>query len=112
MRGLIEEKTSRIVEVIISSVKPHQLMLGKILGIALVGLTQFLLWIVLTLAATGIVKTFFTGAIAAGAGNHAVEVLNAMVTINLPLILVCFIFYRSDERREGKEVVTTCRSRC
>ena len=48
MRGVIEEKTSRIVEVIISSVKPFQLMLGKIIGIALVGLTQFLLWIVLT----------------------------------------------------------------
>lgn len=48
MRGVIEEKTSRIVEIIISSVKPFQLMLGKIVGIALVGLTQFLLWIVLT----------------------------------------------------------------
>lgn len=48
MRGVIEEKTNRIVEVIISSVKPFQLMLGKITGIALVGLTQFLLWIILT----------------------------------------------------------------
>jgi ABC-2 type transport system permease protein len=48
MRGVIEEKTSRIIEVIISSVKPFQLMLGKIIGVALVGLTQFLLWVVLT----------------------------------------------------------------
>lgn len=48
MRGVIEEKTSRIVEIIISSVKPFQLMLGKIVGIALVGLTQFLLWVILT----------------------------------------------------------------
>jgi len=48
MRGVIEEKTSRIVEVIVSSVKPFQLMMGKILGIALVGLTQFLLWVILT----------------------------------------------------------------
>ncbi len=48
MRGVIEEKTSRIIEVMISSVKPFQLMMGKILGIALVGLTQFILWIVLT----------------------------------------------------------------
>jgi ABC-2 type transport system permease protein len=48
MRGVIEEKTSRIIEVIISSVKPFQLMMGKIIGIALVGLTQFLLWIVLS----------------------------------------------------------------
>lgn len=50
MRGVIEEKTSRIIEVMISSVKPFQLMMGKIIGIALVGLTQFILWIVLTFA--------------------------------------------------------------
>ena len=55
MRGVIEEKTSRIIEVIVSSVKPIQLMMGKIVGLAMVGLTQFLLWIVLTL---GIVTTF------------------------------------------------------
>jgi ABC-2 type transport system permease protein len=54
MRGVIEEKTSRIVEVIISSVKPFQLMLGKITGIALVGLTQFLLWVILTTGIIGI----------------------------------------------------------
>ncbi len=50
MRGVIEEKTNRIVEVIISSVKPFQLMMGKILGIAAVGLTQFVAWIILTIA--------------------------------------------------------------
>ncbi len=49
MRGVIEEKSNRIVEVIISSVKPFQLMMGKIIGIALVSLTQFLLWIVLSI---------------------------------------------------------------
>ncbi|HLO89621.1 MAG: ABC transporter permease [Chloroflexota bacterium] len=49
MRGVIEEKVSRIVEVIISSVKPFQLMMGKIVGVALVGLTQFLLWVILTI---------------------------------------------------------------
>lgn len=48
MRGVIEEKTNRIIEVIISSVKPFELMMGKIIGIALVGLTQFLLWVVLS----------------------------------------------------------------
>lgn len=47
MRGIIEEKTNRIVEVIVSSVKPFQLMMGKIIGIALVGLTQFVAWIIL-----------------------------------------------------------------
>ena len=46
MRSITEEKTSRIVEVLISSVKPFQLMIGKIVGVALVGLTQFGLWIV------------------------------------------------------------------
>jgi ABC-2 type transport system permease protein len=49
MRGVIEEKTNRIIEVIISSVKPFQLMMGKIIGVALVGLTQFALWVVITL---------------------------------------------------------------
>ena len=48
MRGIIEEKNNRIVEVIISSVKPFQLMMGKIVGIGLVGLTQFVLWISLS----------------------------------------------------------------
>lgn len=50
MRGVIEEKTSRIIEVVISSVKPFQLMMGKIIGIALVGFTQFMLWVILTSA--------------------------------------------------------------
>ncbi|MCK9617583.1 MAG: ABC transporter permease [Lentimicrobiaceae bacterium] len=59
MRGVIEEKTSRIVEVIISSVKPFQLMMGKIIGVALVGLTQFLLWVVLTFAIVTVFKTSF-----------------------------------------------------
>ncbi|MEM9024861.1 MAG: ABC transporter permease, partial [Bacteroidota bacterium] len=48
MRGVMEEKTNRIVEVIISSVRPFQLMLGKIVGVGLVSLTQFLVWVLLT----------------------------------------------------------------
>jgi len=48
MRGVIEEKTSRIVEIIVSSVKPFELMMGKIIGIAFVGLTQFILWVFFT----------------------------------------------------------------
>ncbi len=48
MRGVMEEKTNRIVEVVLSSLKPFQLMLGKVIGIALVGLTQFLIWIILS----------------------------------------------------------------
>lgn len=56
MRGVIEEKSSRIVEIIISSARPFELMMGKIVGVALVGLTQFLLWIVLTFAIVAGVK--------------------------------------------------------
>jgi len=56
MRGVIEEKTSRIIEVIVSSVKPFQLMMGKIIGVGLAGLTQFVLWITLSAAIT-----FFVG---------------------------------------------------
>ena len=52
MKGVIEEKYNRIVEVIISSIKPFQLMMGKILGIAAVGLTQFLVWVVLSFLVT------------------------------------------------------------
>jgi len=48
MRGVIEEKVSRIIEVIVSSVKPYQLMMGKIVGVGLVGLTQFLIWMLLS----------------------------------------------------------------
>jgi len=57
MRGVIEEKTSRVVEVIVSSVRPVQLMMGKIVGIALVGLTQFMIWVVLTMAILLVLKT-------------------------------------------------------
>jgi ABC-2 type transport system permease protein len=56
MRGVMEEKTNRIVEVIISSVKPFQLMMGKIIGIAMVGFTQFVLWIILTFTLTGVMN--------------------------------------------------------
>ena len=61
MRGVIEEKTNRIVEVIISSVKPFQLMMGKIVGVALVGLTQFLLWIILSWVVVTFVAANFIG---------------------------------------------------
>jgi ABC-2 type transport system permease protein len=62
LKGVMEEKSNRIVEVIISSVKPFQLMLGKIIGVAFVGLTQFLLWILLTLIFVGAFQSgIFTG---------------------------------------------------
>ena len=60
MRSVIEEKTNRIIEVIVSSVKPFQLMMGKILGVASVALTQFFIWIILTIAIASSV-TYFIG---------------------------------------------------
>ena len=59
MQGVIDEKTSKVVEVIVSSVKPFQLMLGKIIGIASVGLLQFTIWIVLSFGVTSSVLTYF-----------------------------------------------------
>ena len=57
MRGVIEEKTNRIVELMVSSVKPFQLMAGKIIGVALVALTQFLLWVLLTFTFVTVAKS-------------------------------------------------------
>jgi len=59
MQGVIDEKTSKIVEVIVSSVKPFQLMLGKILGIASVGLLQFTIWIVLISVLSSVTMGYF-----------------------------------------------------
>jgi ABC-2 type transport system permease protein len=59
MRGVIEEKTNRIVEVIISSVKPFQLMMGKVIGIALVVLTQITFWIIMTSTLVILAKAIF-----------------------------------------------------
>jgi ABC-2 type transport system permease protein len=102
MRGVIEEKTSRIVEVIISSVKPFQLMMGKIMGVALVGLTQFLLWILLTLIISSFAEILFFDAstIAAETGEMSKEqsvifseMLKAVAGINIPQLLIAFLFY-------------------
>lgn len=114
MRGVIEEKNNRIVEVIISSVKPFQLMMGKIVGIALVGLTQFVLWVVLTTSISGIVGqqigskmntptnqvesisqaqgVDMTDSKVSG-GNDIANFMNALGTINYPLVLGSFLFY-------------------
>lgn len=90
MRGVIEEKTSRIVEVIVSSVKPFQLMLGKIIGVGLVGLTQFVLWILLST----IVTQLFGGS---GGGHNVQQSPMMAFTSNLGENIVyelsCFIFY-------------------
>jgi len=100
MRGVIEEKTSRIVEVIISSVKPFQLMMGKILGVALVGLTQFALWILLTIAIAGVAELMFmdTSSLTTELDSTQQSILLSELSkltggINLTQIFVSFIFY-------------------
>lgn len=108
MRGVMEEKTTRIAEVIISSVKPFQLMMGKITGIGAVGLLQFFIWICLTiflrvllpLLIPGMAET--TQAMQPGTAQ-AVEtaknsgafsqVLSSLGGLNIGLIVGCFIFY-------------------
>jgi ABC-2 type transport system permease protein len=91
MMGVMEEKTNRIAEVIVSSVKPFQLMLGKILGIGLVALTQFVLWIAFVFIIFNITK-------ASGASNLAISktvgnIQESFTSINLPLVLFFFGFY-------------------
>lgn len=91
MMGVMEEKTSRIAEIMVSSVKPFQLMVGKIIGIALVALTQFLLWIAFVFIIYNITK-------AGVGGNNAVSgviggVQEIFSSINIPIILFLFAFY-------------------
>ena len=114
MRGVMEEKTSRIVEVIISSVKPTQLMFGKIIGIGLVGLTQLLFWIIIGSAIVTGVQSFVgvpeaealqqsqnlmgTSGVAvqtatANQQNVAIEIVDMIGNLNLPLIFGSFLFY-------------------
>lgn len=106
MRGVIEEKTSRIVEVLVTTVKPAQLMLGKILGIATVGLLQFGIWISLTaLASTAIGALGLLSpdpeqvAALSAAGQSAPELsgielaFSTLDSLNLPGILGMFVFY-------------------
>ncbi len=116
MRGIIEEKSNRIIEVILSSVKPMQLMFGKIVGVGLVGLTQFLLWIVITVSLVQVVGTALTEtpkihqelqavemfdiggmheAVAEQPNNPSVlaSALKSISVINFPVVLGLFLFY-------------------
>lgn len=122
MKGVIEEKTNRIVEVIISSVKPFQLMMGKIVGIAMVGFTQFIIWVALVTALSGPVSALVmnladiepaamaqqAGNLSENAGNNLPEngaqmssvqtnpslnMLDGLSQLNIPLLLGLFIFY-------------------
>ncbi len=102
MRGVMEEKTSRISEVIISSVKPFQLMLGKIIGIGGVGLTQFLIWILLIIGLQFLIPLFFPEigrqieqASASGGtqGGGMLGIISSLKTLPIGNILFSFIFY-------------------
>jgi len=107
MRGVIEEKMSKVVEVIVSSVRPFQLMLGKIVGVALVGLTQFLLWVILTGGIVAIASSVFLGDLDPGQlsqmdpemmeqaqiNEGALEFFSMINSINFPLILGSFLFF-------------------
>lgn len=108
MRGVIEEKSSRIIEVIISSVRPFQLMMGKIIGVGAVGLTQFLLWVVISysiiqvgaiaMASDGPTVQVEIEQVENGVQNEAAVdvfgiIFDAKNKINLPLIIASFIFY-------------------
>ena len=108
MRGIIEEKSSRIIEIIISSVKPFQLMMGKIIGIGLVGITQFVLWIVLSFSLISIATSVLINK--EDLGKHLQEQsvnsvnegqqfgvgsdLNTILdSINIPELLICFFLF-------------------
>ncbi|MFM7672362.1 MAG: ABC transporter permease [Bacteroidota bacterium] len=91
MMGVMEEKTNRIAEVLVSSVRPFQMMMGKILGIGLVALTQFLLWIGFVLIVYNISKASGTSM---SASTVMIGKMQEVFTgINMPLILFCFGFY-------------------
>lgn len=92
MMGVMEEKTNRIAEVVISSVKPFQLMMGKIIGIGLVAITQFLLWVGLIVVIYNVAKA--GGKTDASAiGGLVGGMQTAFSSINLPVILFFFLLY-------------------
>jgi len=94
MRGVMEEKTSRIVEVIISSVKPFQLLFGKIIGIGLVGLTQIVIWIVLGgLLISGMSLLAGEKLPEQASPDKLTMILQLAGNMNIPLILFSLIFY-------------------
>ncbi|MBC7651065.1 MAG: ABC transporter permease [Deinococcales bacterium] len=110
MRGVMEEKTNRIAEVIISSVKPFQLMMGKITGIGAVGLVQFIIWIILMVSLQLLLPLIFPSmmnqmasqpiqpggmaAVSAARNSGALAGLaSSLSDIHFGTIITCFIFY-------------------
>ena len=106
LRGVIEEKSSRIIEIIVSSVRPFQLMMGKIIGVGAVGLTQFLIWIFLGFGITSVVGAYFNidrqETIMEGSGMPQVQdqdaelvadIFQSLEAIDIPLLIFGFLFY-------------------
>jgi ABC-2 type transport system permease protein len=84
MRGVIEEKSTRIVEIVISSVRPTELMLGKIVGIGLVGLTQYGIWCLLAMNFALVAGAVLPASMLAG---------NALPTVPMFVILYFVLFF-------------------
>lgn len=104
MLGVIEEKTSKVVEIIVSSVKPFQLMMGKILGIASVGLLKYLIWVVLIFVLSGVSLAIFGISLSPQQGlseamgapvpqNDVIEVLQSIQGIPMGYVIYNFAFY-------------------
>ena len=103
MRGVMEEKVNRIAEVIVSSVKPFQLMLGKIIGIGAVGLTQFGIWLILMFLLQLIIPVIFPGifhqmaaaqaAQPGGQENMLLTISEGIKSLPIGLMVFCFVFY-------------------
>ncbi|MBS1588659.1 MAG: ABC transporter permease [Bacteroidetes bacterium] len=103
MRGVMEEKVNRVAELIVSSVKPFQLMMGKILGIGAVGLTQFLIWIILFVVGSSVVSSSLSDGQIHTLVNSSENLNNAQMIsgvisdinshLNVPLLIGAFVFY-------------------
>jgi ABC-2 type transport system permease protein len=97
MRSIIEEKTSRIVEIIVSSVKPFQLMLGKIISIALVGLTQFALWLILGFGFLLIVNGYMSSEEISQMSQSDTQIIedisSSLVHFPVKQLIISFILY-------------------
>ena len=92
MRGVIEEKSTRIVEIIIASVRPTELMAGKIIGIGLVGLTQYLVW---SLVAANLSLPFFAGILGGGEGLGVPRIPFSMLGYFMLFFLLGYFLYAS-----------------
>ncbi len=92
MNGVVEEKSSRIVEVMISSVRPFDLMMGKIIGIGLTGLTQLLIWVCIIAGAFALKDSLFPGT-GLSSLSSIVDSLSMIASANWLEILIYFVLY-------------------